>query len=111
MKTVIFHIDVNSAFLSWEAVYRLREQGGTVDLREIASAVGGDKSKRRGIILAKSLSAKACGVRSRRASDRCLEEVSGTYGSSGPSRHVPPVFCQIYGDFKGVQPRCGTVQH
>ena len=63
MKTVIFHIDVNSAFLSWEAVYRLREQGGTVDLREIASAVGGDKSKRRGIILAKSLSAKACGVR------------------------------------------------
>ena len=63
MKTVIFHIDVNSAFLSWEAVYSLREQGGTVDLREIASAVGGDKSKRRGIILAKSLSAKACGVR------------------------------------------------
>lgn len=63
MKAVIFHIDVNSAFLSWEAVYRLKEQEGTVDLREIASAVGGDKSKRRGIILAKSLSAKACGVR------------------------------------------------
>ena len=33
-EKVIFHIDVNSAFLSWEAVYRL-EQGGTVDLREI----------------------------------------------------------------------------
>ncbi len=63
METVIFHIDVNSAFLSWEAVYRLREQGGTVDLREIPCAVGGDKSKRRGIILAKSLSAKACGVK------------------------------------------------
>ena len=63
MGTVIFHVDVNSAFLSWEAVYRLREQQGTVDLREIPSAVGGDKSKRRGIILAKSLSAKAFGVR------------------------------------------------
>lgn len=63
MGKVIFHIDVNSAFLSWEAVYRLRQQGGTIDLREIPCAVGGDKSKRRGIILAKSLSAKACGVR------------------------------------------------
>lgn len=61
-EKVIFHIDVNSAFLSWEAVYRL-ERGGTVDLREIPCAVGGDKTKRRGIILAKSLSAKACGVK------------------------------------------------
>ena len=63
MEKVIFHIDVNSAFLSWEAVYRLKERGGTVDLREIPCAVGGDKSKRRGIILAKSISAKAYGVR------------------------------------------------
>ena len=61
MGTVIFHVDVNSAFLSWEAVYRLRE-AKVVDPREIPSAVGGDKSKRRGIILAKSLSAKAFGV-------------------------------------------------
>ena len=49
MEKVIFHIDVNSAYLSWEAVYRLK-QGGTVDLREIPCAVGGDKSKRHGII-------------------------------------------------------------
>ena len=63
MRNVIFHIDVNSAFLSWEAVYRLRKQGGTVDLREIPCAVGGDKSKRRGIILAKSIPAKAYGVK------------------------------------------------
>ncbi len=61
-QKVIFHIDVNSAFLSWEAVYRL-EHGETVDLREIPCAVGGDKTKRRGIILAKSLSAKSCGVK------------------------------------------------
>lgn len=58
MKRVIFHIDVNSAFLSWEAVYRLHHLGGTLDLRNIPSAVGGDVSKRHGIILAKSIPAK-----------------------------------------------------
>jgi DNA polymerase-4 len=58
MERVIFHIDVNSAFLSWEAVYRLRHLGGTLDLRSIPSAVGGDMAKRHGIILAKSLPAK-----------------------------------------------------
>lgn len=58
MKQVIFHIDANSAFLSWEAVYRLHHLGGTLDLREIPSAVGGDISKRHGIILAKSIPAK-----------------------------------------------------
>ena len=39
---VIFHIDVNSAFLSWEAVHRLRDLGEELDLRTIPSAVGGD---------------------------------------------------------------------
>ncbi len=39
---IIFHIDVNSAFLSREAVYRLAHKRGKQDLREIASAVGGD---------------------------------------------------------------------
>lgn len=57
-KRIIFHIDVNSAFLSWEAVYRLKHLGGTLDLRTIPSAVGGDMSKRHGIILAKSIPAK-----------------------------------------------------
>ena len=49
-EKLIFHIDVNSAFLSWEAVYRLQELGETVDLREITAAIGGDMSKRHGII-------------------------------------------------------------
>lgn len=57
-EKVFFHVDVNSAFLSWEAVYRMRELGETEDLRTIPSAVGGDISKRRGIILAKSIPAK-----------------------------------------------------
>ena len=60
---VIFHIDVNSAFLSWEAVHRLRDLGEMLDLRTIPSAVGGDMSKRHGVILAKSIPAKKYDVR------------------------------------------------
>ena len=63
MKQVIFHIDVNSAFLSWEACYRKNYLGDTEDLRNMISAVGGDISKRHGIILAKSNAAKAYGVK------------------------------------------------
>lgn len=58
MNNVIFHIDVNTAFLSWEAVYRIHHLGGISDLRDIPSAVGGDITKRNGIILAKSMPAK-----------------------------------------------------
>ncbi len=58
MEPVIFHIDVNSAFLSWEAVYRIKFLGDRTDLRTIPSAIGGDVKKRHGIILAKSLPAK-----------------------------------------------------
>ena len=58
MKRVIYHIDVNSAFLSWEAVYRIYHLGGSLDLRNIPSAVGGDQERRHGIILAKSIPAK-----------------------------------------------------
>ena len=56
MENIIFHIDVNSAFLSWEAVYRLAHRGGTLDLRAVPSAVGGDITLRHGIILAKFVS-------------------------------------------------------
>lgn len=63
MDKLIFHIDVNSAFLSWEAVYRLHHRGGTVDLRGIPSAVGGDMAMRHGIILAKSIPAKKYGIK------------------------------------------------
>lgn len=62
MEKVIFHVDVNNAFLSWEAVHRLKN-GEETDLRTIPSAVAGDKSKRHGIILAKSIFAKQCGVK------------------------------------------------
>ena len=42
---IIMHIDVNSAFLSWQAVYNL-QRGHSVDLREIPSAVGGNQATR-----------------------------------------------------------------
>lgn len=58
MRRVIFHIDVNSAFLSWEAVYRIYHLGAKTDLREEVAAVGGDMAQRHGIILAKSIPAK-----------------------------------------------------
>ncbi len=60
MERLIFHIDVNSAFLSWEAARRVKE--GLPDIRLIPSAIGGSESDRRGIILAKSIPAKQYGV-------------------------------------------------
>ena len=61
MSKIIFHIDVNSAFLSWSAVEKLKN-GSTEDLRMIPSIIGGDEASRHGIVLAKSESAKKYGV-------------------------------------------------
>ena len=61
-ERVIFHVDVNSAFLSWSALKSLEEDPGSVDLRTIPSAVGGDVKTRHGVITAKSIPAKKYGV-------------------------------------------------
>ena len=61
MDRKIMHIDVNNAFLSWSAVYRL-EKGEKVDIREIPSIIGGDENRRAGIVLAKSNIAKQFGI-------------------------------------------------
>ena len=58
----IFHVDVNSAFLSWSALKKLEDDPEAVDLREIPSAVGGDVQTRHGIITAKSIPATKYGV-------------------------------------------------
>jgi len=58
---VIMHIDVNSAYLSWQAVYEL-QQGSSVDLRELVAVIGGSIAERHGIILAKSIPAKKYGI-------------------------------------------------
>lgn len=57
----ILHVDVNNAFLSWTAIDRL-EAGETLDIRNIEAVIGGDESKRSGIVLAKSMKAKKKGV-------------------------------------------------
>lgn len=62
MEKIIFHIDVNNAFLSWSAVEYLKN-GMPEDIRKIDSAIAGDPNTRTGIILAKSPSAKAKGVK------------------------------------------------
>ena len=60
---VIFHVDVNSAFLSWTAVDRLRRDPDALDLRTVPSVVGGDEETRHGIVTAKSIPAKKYGIR------------------------------------------------
>ncbi len=61
MDPLIFHVDVNSAYLAWSALYGL-SHGASVDLRTIPSIVGGDPENRHGIVLAKSGPAKEYGI-------------------------------------------------
>ena len=68
MESIFFHIDVNSAFLSWTAIDQLQKAKETdtldsyVDLRDIPSIIGGDSATRHGIVLAKSIPAKKYGI-------------------------------------------------
>ena len=62
MRKIIFHIDVNSAYLSWTAVEELKK-GAKVDLRQIPAIIGGDQKSRHGVVLAKSPLAKKYGIR------------------------------------------------
>lgn len=61
MGRIIFHIDVNNAFLSWTAVDMLRN-GSNIDIRNIPSCIGGDEEARKGIVVAKSPVAKKYGI-------------------------------------------------
>lgn len=77
MERIIFHVDVNSAFLSWSAVKRLKEDPASVDLRTIPSAVGGDVETRHGIITAKSIPAKKFGVTTGEPVTKALQKCPG----------------------------------
>lgn len=77
MERLIFHIDVNSAFLSWEAAKRVRL--GESDIRLIPSAIGGDPANRRGVILAKSIPAKQYGVTTGEPVALALRKCPGLY--------------------------------
>lgn len=62
-ERVIFHIDVNSAFLSWTAAYRCMVCGEKTDLRELPAVIANRKNSRTSIVLAKSIPAKKFGVK------------------------------------------------
>ena len=62
MERIILHIDVNNAYLSWTAVNMLHN-GSKIDIRERYAVIGGDEATRHGIVLAKSMPAKKCGVK------------------------------------------------
>ena len=61
MAKLVFHVDVNSAYLSWEAARRVAN--GEPDIRLIPSVIGGDREKRTGVVLAKSIPAKKFGIK------------------------------------------------
>lgn len=71
---VIFHVDANSAFLSWSAAYRVKVLGETPDLREIPSVIAGDKASRHSIILARSTPAKKYGIKTGEPLFQALEK-------------------------------------
>ena len=73
-ERVIFHVDANSAFLSWSAAYRVKVLGEETDLREIPSVVAGDKASRHSIILAKSTPAKKYGIQTGEPLFQALEK-------------------------------------
>lgn len=78
-ERIIFHIDVNSAFLSWTAAYRCKVLGESFDLREVPSVIAGQKDSRRSIVLAKSMPAKKFGIKTGEplgmARDKCPDLV------------------------------------
>ena len=73
-ERVIFHVDANSAFLSWSAAYRVKVLGEEKDLRDVPSVVAGDKESRHSIILAKSTPAKKYGIKTGEPLFQALEK-------------------------------------
>ncbi len=92
MKKLIFHIDVNSAYLSWSAVEKLKN-GSTVDLREIPAIIGGDIAKRHGVVLAKSIPAKAYGIKTGEPVSHALNKCP-TLVSEPPNHKLYSVYSQ-----------------
>ena len=73
-ERIIFHVDANSAFLSWSAAYRVKVLGESTDLRDLPSVVAGEKASRHGIILARSTPAKKYGIQTGEPLFQALEK-------------------------------------
>ena len=90
---IILHIDVNSAFLSWSAVRRLKENPGSTDLRTVPAVVGGDQATRHGIVTARSIPAKAFGIRTAETVASAMRKCPGLIV-------IPPEF-DVYREYSG----------
>lgn len=73
-QRIIFHVDANSAFLSWTAAYKVKVLGESLDIRDVPSVVAGDKESRHSIILAKSTPAKKFGIQTGEPLFQALEK-------------------------------------
>ena len=82
-QRLIFHVDVNSAFLSWTAVRRLEEDPSAVDLRTVPSVIGGDQRTRHGIVTAKSIPAKRYGIETAEPIAQAMRKCPGLIVVSG----------------------------
>ena len=76
-ERIVFHIDVNSAFLSWTAAWRVNILGESFDLRTVPSVIAGDKKSRHSIILAKSVPAKKYGIQTGEPLGKAMEKCPG----------------------------------
>lgn len=90
MRPIIFHIDVNSAYLSWTAVEQLKN-GAALDLRTIPAIIGGDQKSRHGVVLAKSIPAKKFGIRTGQPVANAMRKC--------PNLHMEPPDHKLYHNY------------
>ena len=62
MDRIIFHIDVNSAYLSWSAIDLLQANPDSVDIRTIPAIIGGNRKTRHGITTLTAATANSLSV-------------------------------------------------
>lgn len=90
MSRTIFHIDVNSAYLSWTAVEQLKN-GAELDIRTIPAIIGGNQKSRHGVVLAKSIPAKKYGIRTGEPVANALRKC--------PDIHMEPPDHKLYHEY------------
>lgn len=100
-ERLIFHVDVNSAYLSWEAVHQLKN-GASTDIRTIPSIIGGDTSLRKGVVLAKSLPAKRFRIHTGESDYRCSDEMSYFTKFSTEFPSLSQIFQSFHHYFKEI---------
>lgn len=100
-ERLIFHVDVNSAYLSWEAVHQLKN-GASTDIRTIPSIIGGDTSLRKGVVLAKSLPAKRFRIHTGEPVTDALTEMSYFTKFSTEFPSLSQIFQSFHHYFKEI---------